>query len=70
MIVTCDTPPVDKIAGLTTHSAMVLRSIMEVLSAWRPTKRISPITLDCGASTGVTPSGRASSNVTIFSLTI
>ena len=69
-MVTCDTPPVASTAGFTIHSAIVRRSIIEVLSLCSPTKRISPITLDCGASTGVMPSGSTSDRVTIFSDTI
>jgi len=69
-MVTCDTPPVANMAGFTTHSARVRSSIIEVLSACRPINSISPITLDCGANTGVTPSGNAPVMVTIFSLTI
>ncbi len=45
---------------------------MEVspLSDWSPRNMISPITLDCGASTGVTSAGSDSPRETIFSETI
>lgn len=70
MSVTWDTPLVDRIAGFMTQSASVLRSIMEVLSDWSPTMRISPMMLDCGASRGVTPVGREDPSEAIFSDTI
>ena len=57
-------------AGFTTQSAIVRNCIIEVLSACSPIKRISPMILDCGASTGVIPVGRELPKATIFSLTI
>ena len=76
MIVTWDTPPVPRMAGLTTHSARVRSSIIEVtglvaaVSSCRLTNSISPMTLLWGARTGVIPSGSCSVRVVSFSLTI
>ena len=57
-------------AGLTTQSARVRSCIIDVLSACMPTNSISPITLDCGASTGVMPWGSVPASTIIFSLTV
>ena len=54
--------------GFTTHSASVRNSIIDVVSDCIPMKRISPITLDCGASSGIIPSGSSPVIATSFSL--
>ena len=71
MTTTCATPPVAKSLGRSVQSAMVRKSICEVLSAVRLISIISPMILACGAMVGLpTPTGNCSATVMIFSLTI
>ena len=70
-MVTCDTPLVANSMGFMFQSAIVRMSIKLVLSACKPIKNISPITLDCGARVGCPmPKGICVLTVISFSLTI
>ena len=68
---TCDTPPVDISRGRPVQSANVRKSVIDVLSAVRPTMRTSPKIDDCGPKVGCpTLSGRVSFTAASFSETI